>query len=381
MKIFLSFLQSQKKHPIPAYDFWQYYLKNGIEEAGHQWDEHPDVDWALGLVPQSSDDRKKWKGEAWSKTVEWLKANPADLFLSYLYPEQIDVSALSEIKKMGIICVNFYCDNIRQFKKIPQEFGIFDLNWVPEYGAMKMYRKAGFSYINLPMPMWIAPKARLPRKENIDQITFIGSKDIQRQLFFESFIAKAPKINLAIYGKGWVYDKQSETEITSFSFFEKINNQYQFILENGLTSYARKIRQRNFQPPISDLLQSKLRGLIDFETYNNLTAGSKITIGINRYPSFSRAITNPASYSRLRDIEAPMLGACYLTEKTEGIELLYEPGEEVCLYSNEGDLINKIEQLGKDAELRNKLRLNGQKRALNDHGIPQSLKKIVNQLK
>ncbi len=48
MNIFLSFLQSDQQHPIPAYDFWQYYIKNGITEAGYQWTECPDADWKHG---------------------------------------------------------------------------------------------------------------------------------------------------------------------------------------------------------------------------------------------------------------------------------------------------------------------------------------------
>src|ERR1700761_6822759 len=99
MKVFLSFLQGQADYPIPAYNFWQHYIKNGIKEAGHQWQECPDADWALGLVPKSKADQSLWLADTWSKTVEWLKENPTDIFLSYLFPQQIDVTALNEIKQ------------------------------------------------------------------------------------------------------------------------------------------------------------------------------------------------------------------------------------------------------------------------------------------
>jgi len=83
VNIFLSFLQSAKLHPIPAYSFWQYYIKNGIAEAGYQWSECTDVDWALGLVAKNKEEQSRWKEDAWSKTVNWLKKHPADLFLRY----------------------------------------------------------------------------------------------------------------------------------------------------------------------------------------------------------------------------------------------------------------------------------------------------------
>src|ERR1700743_1554539 len=183
MKIFLSFLQSPENYPIPAYGFWEHYIKNGIEEAGHQWTECPDVDWAQGLVPKNKAEQLRWKDETWSKTLARLKKDPADLFLSYLYPEQIDTAAIGEIRKMGIACVNFFCDNVRLFKKIPAEFAVFDLNWVPEFKAIMLYQKAGFPHINLPMPIWVAPGLRNMHNENNDQVSFIGSKDVQRLSF------------------------------------------------------------------------------------------------------------------------------------------------------------------------------------------------------
>lgn len=382
MKIFLSFLQSKIMHPIPAYDFWQYYIKNGIEEAGYEWSEHPDVDWARGLVPQSREELAIWKEETWNKTVGWLKKNPVDLFLSYLYPEQIDISAIKEIQKLGIPCINFYCDNIRQFRTIPPEFGVFDLNWVPEHKAVRMYKKAGYPFTNLPMPMWITPQLRLGRKEVNRQVTFIGSKDIQRTMFFEDVVKKAPDIDLHIYGNGWSDNTVQQSSLDGRnSISKKLANQFSFIAQQGTMSYIRKIKQRNTDAAISKALNSKLKGIISFDEYNELTAGSMITAGINRYPSYRFPLTKPDTYPRLRDIEAPMLGACYLTEYAEGLEQLYDIDKEIAVYRNADDFIEKVGDLSANASLRKTLREGGQKRALTEHSIPRSLNKISERLK
>ncbi len=382
MKIFLSFLQSHKKHPIPAYDFWQYYIKNGIEEAGYEWEEHPYVDWAKGLVPQSKSDVVTWKEEAWSKTVKRLKEQPADLFLSYLYPEQIDTSAIREIKRMGTPCVNFFCDNVREFKTPPAQFGVFDLNWVPEYKAVKMYQRAGYPFINAPMPMWIAPELRNPCGELNQQITFVGSKDVQRSRLFEQVLKIYPDLDLNIYGAGWDNNAALQLPASSKnSATTKLINQFKFIGQQGLMAYKHKIAQRNADIALSEVLLSKVQGLLDFDTYNKLTAESMITVGVNRYPSFRFPLNRPDSYSRLRDIEAPMLGACYLTEYTEGLEELYDIGKEIAAYKDADDLIEKADELKKNSSLRKTLRSSGQKRALTDHSVPQSLNKIIRALK
>jgi hypothetical protein len=377
VKIFLSFLQSDYKHPIPAYSFWEYYLKNGIEEAGHQWMECPDVDWALGLVPQSKGDYQKWKQASWSKTLQWLKDNPADLFLCYLYPQQIDIAALKAIQKTGLPCVNFFCDNVRQFKKLPFEFSVFDLNWVPEFKAIKLYRQAGYPCINLPMPVWVEPRFRMAGEEKLNQVTFIGSKDIQRKLLFEKVLEADPEMQLAIYGDSWV-DKQIIPQIQFKQTIEqKISSNLTFIKSFGILAWVRKIQQRHSDTGACSVLIRKIHPSPLSEQYNSLTSQSMITLGVNRYPSFRYPFAEPDTYSRLRDIEAPMLGACYLTEWTEGINDLYDLDNEINVYKTPTELISQVKGLKADPSQRQTLRINGQKKALSKHSIPASLTHII----
>ncbi len=382
MKIFLAFLQGDPNHPVPAYSFWQYYIKNGIEEAGYTWTEDISIDWAKGLVTQNKLDLASWKTNTWEKTISHLKKHPVNLFLSYLYPHQIDESAIAEIKKMGIPCVNFFCDNVREFKKPPKEFGVFNLNWVPEYKALAMYKKVTFAHTHLPMPMWVEPKFRtLPNFEN-EQISFIGSKDIQRQLFFEKIIAKAPNLPLNLYGAGWEENNNKKT-LQKHKNYTKTNQLYfqiNFIYKYGLTAYLRKLQQLKINLNLSSLLQDHVLPKPNFDDYIKITQNSIITLGINRYPSYSFPLHKPNTYSRLRDIEAPMLGACYLTENTEGLAEMYEIGNEIEVYNCDTEFLEKINSLKLDAKKRKNLRINGQKRALQKNAIPVSINTILSNI-
>ena len=378
MKFFLAFLQSQIRHPVPAYDFWEYYIKNGIKEAGHDWAECPDVDWALGLVPQNEADYSKWKQNTWQRTVDHLKKNPVDIFLSYLHPRQIDVSAIQEIKRSGIPCVNFFCDNIRKFNTVPPEFKVFDLNWVPEYPALALYKRAGYPFIYLPMPMWVEPALRHFPVEKYPQITFIGSKDIQRQVLLNDIVNAEPDLPLVIYGNGWENDRFDLPKLSSGT--EKILNQFHFLYKNGLKPYIRKVMQSGNTPGVSSILRQKIGKKLTFDDYTSLTAQSMITMGINRYPSYNYPFNAPNTYSRLRDIEAPMLGACYLTEWTPGIEDLYDIDNEINTYKSDADFIERSKHLLSDQNKRESLRANAQKKALTTHCIPGSLNKIIRML-
>jgi spore maturation protein CgeB len=116
------------------------------------------------------------------------------------------------------------------------------------------------------------------------------------------------------------------------------------------------------------------------EAYFETTRHAQIAIGVNRCPSFRRSFSDPLRYSRLRDIEAPMLGACYLTEMAPGIPDLYEIGKEIETYQDAGELVEKAKRLQEDAARRLELRRNGQRRALADHTIARSVEHISRKL-
>ncbi|MBS1527504.1 MAG: glycosyltransferase family 1 protein [Bacteroidetes bacterium] len=281
---------------------------------------------------------------------------------------------------MGIPCVNFFCDHVREFRKLPDEFGAFNNNWVPEYKAVKLYTDAGYPFINLPMPMWVEPKYRVLREEANRQITFIGSKDMQRILLLERLAKQEPAIPLAIYGAGW-NDSDNGAQPSEippdYTLKKKIKFNKDFIRNQGIAPFIRKIKYRKMTFGTPALLNAKTHCSPTFETYNELIAGSMISLGINRYESFHYPIYKPNSYSRLRDIEAPMLGACYLTEYTEGLEELYDLDNEIMAYLDAEDLYMKIKQLQADPAKRKSLKMHGQKKALGKHNIPSSLNIIL----
>lgn len=383
MRILLSFLQDfdTKPHAIPAYRFWPYYIKNGIEEAGMQWLEVPGLDWAAGLVPYENDPAlQKWKEQAWGKTLTYIKANRQhlDIFLCYLYPKQIDLQAIKQIRALGIPCINFYCDNVRSFTKLPNEFKVFDLVWVPEFEALDMYKKAGAAHINLPMPMWVAPRYRTHPEQEINSISFIGSKDYLRAQLLADTIGKG--LPVQIRGNDWDNSATQVTTSPASNFSSKIKNQVNLIQNSGLKGFAAYHLKRYEKVIPANVPGENIFEKPGFEEYMRLTRESSITLGINRVPTFHTFNKNMLTYSRLRDLEAPMLGACYLTEYTAGLPHLYELGAEIETYTNADELVLKCRELAASKSKRKELRIKGQQKALSAHSIPQSLQKIKSRL-
>jgi Glycosyl transferases group 1 len=384
MRIFISCLQSRRKHSVPGYQFWETYFKRGIEEAGHEWIEAETVDWAEGLVYYDKEPLKEWRDRTWSIALSSIKqqheAKPIDLFLSYLFPNQVEPTAIKEIQDLGIPCVNFFCDNVREFKKVPQVFHCFDLHWVPEYKALSMYERAKLKYIHAAMPVWISPEQRTAEHPETYNVSFIGSRDAQREALLAEVLQYG--VPLEIRGAGWS-EKSSAPYNSPYenqSVWKKALNQWQFATNLGIKPWLRKINDKFRTVIPNHIFADYIYPSPNFQEYIAIIQQSKVSLGINRYPSYQHPFSQPDTYSRMRDIEAPMMGACYLTEWTEGLEELYELGEEIETYRNAEEMAEKLCYLNRYPEKRKMLRVKGQKKALEMHSIPTSINKIISYL-
>ena len=380
MRIFLSCLQSPHDYPIPAYRFWSTYFNEGLNEAGHTVI-NSQADWARGLLPLEHDELGQWREETWTSTVESVRSAHAngrvDLFLSYLYPRQILPCAIRAIQELGIPCVNFFCDHVREYRSLPDEFAAFDLHWVPEFKALPMYRARGWKHVHAPMPCWIEPAQRhLPSHEQ--RITsFIGGRDpLRAELLAEGIRAG---LSIEIRGAGWL-GSTSPVKMARPSFSRNMGHWGEFWGRQGLRATTRRLFSRFALPGLDFDFSQYVRPVPSMNEYQKIIAQSAVSIGINRYPSFHHAASRPDTYSRLRDIEAPMLGACYLTEWTEGLDQLYDLDHEIATYRNTEELIEQTRALLADSTRRQNLRRAGQLRALSDHTIGRSLSRIASAL-
>lgn len=75
-----------------------------------------------------------------------------------------------------------------------------------------------------------------------------------------------------------------------------------------------------------------------------------------------------------------MVGACYLTEWTAGLEHLFEVGEEIETYRSPAEMAEKLLELLGNPARRREMRHKAQRRALSDHSVPRSLDKVFRHL-
>jgi hypothetical protein len=379
MRILLSCLQSLKRYPISAYGYWRDYLVQGLTEAGHEVIEVPDVDWVEGITYPGGSELNAWRARTWEAVEAFVHrehaTKPIHLFLCYLYPGQVDVPAIRELQRKGIPCVNFFCDNVREFSEVPPEFRPFALHWVPEFEALLMYRKASLPFVHAAMPCWIPDELRSQPCSETEPPTFIGSSDILRR----DLLARALRdgADFFVKGSGWRTTAVPNHEAPKArSVARLVGNQFDFVRRHGLSGLLRKMEARVYPLDPPPFPESRIAGTISGAEYIRFTREAMVTIGVNRVPTANRSLRRPLVYSRLRDLEAPMLGACYLSEWTEGLAQMYELGAEIETYRTAEELCGKLGELRSDPARRTAMRKKAQRRALGEHSVAQSITRI-----
>ncbi len=389
MRVFVICLQTDRKYDGPATGFWRTYFKGGIEEAGHEFLEPEGVDWVESLafsdVLEPAAQREAAEN-AWALTLRRLqelhRERPVDLLLSYVFPQQVIPSAVAQVRDLGIPTVNFFCDNVREFRRVPEVFRAFDLHWVPEHKALDMYRRAGLEHLAAPMPVWIPQKYRDLDFTEDHPPTFIGRRDLLREQVMADVLRQGVEVRL--HGFGWHSSTTRGGSSTAAaprratSPVELLRRQAIMVRRNGPASLYFKFLARKPKPLAANYFDAQAGGPV--EDFLDHSRRARVSIGINRYPSLRHSLLAPDTYSRARDIEAPMTGCCYLTEWTEGLDEYYDLGTEIETWKTPEELAEKIRELEADAGRRRELRENGQRRALADHTIGRTIGRLARHL-
>lgn len=383
LRIFLCCQQDLREHRIPAYRFWAESFRAAFAEAGHTCLEAPECDWAEGLELQAPEAHRLWRDATWQRAMDLVRGEhsrqPIDLFLSYLFPEQVEAGGVAQLRALGIPCVNFFCDNVRLFRRVPEEFRGFDLHWVPEAGGVPLYRAAGLPFLNAPMACWVAPEWRtLPTVETL-RPTFVGTRDELRERLFAGACRRGLALDLR--GVGWNGEASPWSAPPPGKGWALFTNQWRFISEHGARGFAQKLADK-IRPPeaVTFDFSGQVREDCKGDDYWRVLRECSVCLGVNRYRKPRWPDKQPACYSRLRDIEAPMAGAAYLTEYAPGIEELYDVGREIEVYRNEAELAAITAELETSESRRRRLRAAGQRRALGEHTIERTLEKICRRL-
>ncbi len=242
-----------------------------------------------------------------------------NLFFSYFYSSYVSPEVITEIGKLGITTVNWFCNGSYQFNLVSEIAKVFDYSLVPEKFRLKDYKKVGANPIYCQEAA--NPNFYKPYKlEKEFDVTFVGQKYGNRPIFIKSL--QNAKINVHVWGPHW-----SEASI--------------------------------FTP--KNLKGQSLTDLDMVKMYSK----SKISLGFTKlWKSLPGEIDKQV---RLRDFEATMSGAFYLVEKFDELGEFFKFGKEIETFETSEELVDKCRFYLKNEPAREKICQAGLKRARRDH--------------
>ena len=270
------------------------------------------------------------------------RRKPFDLFFAYLYPFQSDASLFDEVRARGVPTAYFFCDNLLYPEVAKTLAPRATINWVPERAAMPQFERAKAPAIYLPMAANPIHNHPVIVDEDL-QVTFAGGKSpFRRAILGEAITLGLP---VTIYGGGWRTDQSSHHAMNSGAselYFPpatpwqkttrwagyKVNAAWR-LLRHGLgprkAGRAYAALGEAYEEMLKSHVSSESLNLVEL---NALYGRSAVSLGIN--DQFCATATPPLySYPKMREFEATMAGACYLTQATAETADLFAVGTEI----------------------------------------------------
>lgn len=263
-----------------------------------------------------------------------------DLFFAYIFNFQFDPRVFRQIESLGIPTVLFYCDNLH-YEDIAQELApYFTLTWVPEKDAVPLYARLKRKFIYL--PLGVNPRFNRPMPvPEVRPVVSITSKTPYRRWLLGNLLAQG--LPLEVYGNFWrgsqsYYEFDNPTPRPTYprlSFSERLGNTVQK-RQRALRALMRYGRRARRQDQIYQSLGAEYESLFENPAWGYplspeqmicFFSASKVSLGINHYLDPGRTDLYGLTFSKMRDLEAPMSGACYLTQYTAELDDFFpEPG-------------------------------------------------------
>jgi len=289
-------------------------------------------------------------------------SRPFDLFFSYFYDACILPEAIEEIKRLGIITVNWYCNGSYQLHLVSEIAPHYDWCLVPEKFRLKEYEQLGAH----PIYCQEAANPNVYKPEDIPvdfDVTFVGQCYGERPYFIKYLLDQG--VDVRVWGPRW------ESCVRKSAAQRLITKACKLATPSGFLRIIRRLTGRRdsaarLHRKVVELPRDIIGGVLTDAQLIQMYSRSKINLGFSSVGDVG-APSDRILQVRLRDFEVPMSGGFYMVEYMDELEEFFTPGQEIVCYTSREDLAEKIKYyLGHESE-RERIRRAGFERARRDH--------------
>lgn len=349
-------------------------LRRSLEAMGHElvrfdfpgWPDDADPAWREVGKPRTNQ-------QLLERFRAARAAGPLDLLFGYFYSSVVYPETIEEIRRTGVPTVNFTCNNVHQFDLVAEIAPRFDLCVVPEAAAFERFRSVGANPVRIQLaanPSVYHPYPEVRRHD----VTFVGQRYADRaELMCHLYRNGVP---VRAWGAGWQQRKRLDLATAKAALA---------LVEDERLDGVRRLLKRRFarrnpvapaaQPePAKEPLDEHLeRDVAHFggprllqTDLIRMYSQSRISLGFATAGDSHRG-PHRLTHLRLREFEAPMSGALYLTEHQAELGEYFEIGREVLTYRDRDDLLAQARYYLDHPEQAEAVRRAGYHRARRDH--------------
>jgi spore maturation protein CgeB len=295
------------------------------------------------------------------------EAGRVDLFFGYFYSSVVYPETLDLIRQSGVPTVNFSCNNVHQFDLVRDIASHFDLCIVPERAALADFRAAGARPIRIQLAA--NPRVYRPQPEpRIYDVTFVGQRYADRADFLTHLHTNG--IDVRAWGAGWAPRKRLDVAHAKAALALVEDERLDGVRRLAVASARSRVFPSTGPPrgTASDTQQPTPFGgprLLQSDLIRRFSQ-SRLSLGFATAGA-SHLSEKRLTHLRLREFEAPMSGALYLTEDQPELHEYFEPGKEVLTYTDKHDLLETTRYYLAHQEQSERIRHAGWRRAVQEH--------------
>ena len=414
MRIFLAL--SRSPNPSFTSDIWKANLHDPLVAMGHDvvlWD-----DGGIGLFdldPESAETRpaRARFTESFLRAVEAAdRAGRLDFVLTYVSDSHLEPAAIDQVRERVAPIANFFCNNIHQFHLVRRIAPHFTVCLVPEAEALGRYRRAGADSIFFPMAANPALYRPVPGAAVRYDATFAGQRYGDRTGALLSL--REGGVDAHAFGQHWGDGSSVGGGVGGTGAEAEAGAPVGAVAavpagagavagaagraptqsgRGGLNAIARALELvRHGRNPLRaardirdwERLRSHhataLHGPVSDVEYVSLFSESRISLGFLVLGDSHRAF-RPLRQIRLREFEAPMAGAFYVTGWLPEIARHYDIGREIVCYRSVGELVDLCRYYLRHETARERIRRAGHERARRDHTWERRYETLFAELK
>jgi hypothetical protein len=273
-----------------------------------------DFGWARPAAqapPGPSPDREATSERLWHQIHAAHIQGGLDAVISYCFSSDVDPALIERTIELGVPWINFFCDSTYAFDRVEALARVTSLNWFPERAAAPNYRALGRAVLCRPYAVHPAalPEAICETAEHA--LGFVGAPTGNRVLRLAGLLLfRCPA---AVRGEGWWRTTATPPRRPP----------------PGADRRARgRLGERLLVRALTPVVRRGARPLADDEMVPFLSR-CRVVLGLNEGRDLHGVYQ---SYLKLRDVEFPGYGCCYLTQHNEDVEHAFEVGREVLTF-------------------------------------------------